>query len=156
MLLIEITKNITKNELFLYRYSRNISQILTPLRMGIFGATHGWEGGIERHSPSLPKICRRYHTMMKLGTVIPYPKKDSENIWITLHTPWYIISIFFNFFWVFEECFNKNSYSFDDFSKNGYSKPSGEKGILKKRLWHHNFRPWRQQQNFITCTQIIL
>ena len=45
VLLIEITKNIIKNELFLYRYSRNISQILTPLRMGIFGATHGWEGG---------------------------------------------------------------------------------------------------------------
>ena len=41
--------------------------------MGIFGAAHGWGGGAKR--PPRPKICHRYPTMMKLGTVIPYLKK---------------------------------------------------------------------------------
>ena len=40
--------------------------------MGIFRAAHGW--GEVKKAP-LPKICHTYPTMMKLGTVIPYPKK---------------------------------------------------------------------------------
>ena len=36
--------------------------------MGLFGAAQGWEA-------PLPKICHTYATVMKLGTVIPYPKK---------------------------------------------------------------------------------
>ena len=40
--------------------------------MGLFGAAHGWRG---QKAPPLPKICHTYPTMMKLGTVIPYPKK---------------------------------------------------------------------------------
>ena len=47
--------------------------VLTLFRMGFFGATHGWGEGPKR--PSLPKICHTYPAMMKLGTVIPYPKK---------------------------------------------------------------------------------
>ena len=43
--------------------------------MGIFGAAHGWGGGGRggKKAP-LPKICRIYPTMIKLGTVIPYLK----------------------------------------------------------------------------------
>ena len=41
--------------------------------MGIFGAAHGW-GGWGQNLP-LPKLCHRYPTMMKLGTVIPYLSK---------------------------------------------------------------------------------
>ena len=40
--------------------------------MGFFGAAHGW--GMAKKSP-LPKICHTYLKMMKLGTVIPYPKE---------------------------------------------------------------------------------
>ena len=42
--------------------------------MGFFGAAQGWvegQGGLGL----LPKICHTYPTMMKLDTVIPYPKK---------------------------------------------------------------------------------
>ena len=46
--------------------------ILTLFRMGFFGAAHGWGGG--KKAP-LPKICLTYPTMMKLSTVIRYPKK---------------------------------------------------------------------------------
>ena len=45
---------------------------LTLFRMGLFGTTHGWGRGQKE---LLPKICHTYPTMMKLGTVIPYPKK---------------------------------------------------------------------------------
>ena len=91
--------------------------------MGIFGAAHGW--GAKR--PSLPKICHRYPTMMKIGTVIPCLKKirkiyesrdtHSEFCWhqhfftgnqqILLYQEiqiqiafWYIISNSFNFSWI--------------------------------------------------------
>ena len=47
--------------------------ILTLFRMDFFGAAHWWGGGGEK--PPLPKICHTYPTMIKLGTVIPYPKK---------------------------------------------------------------------------------
>ena len=44
--------------------------------MSLFGAAHGkggeGAGGAKRFP--LPKICHTYPTMMKLGTVIPYPK----------------------------------------------------------------------------------
>ena len=40
--------------------------------MGFFEAPHGWGG--NKKAP-LPKICYTYPTIMKLGTVIPWPKK---------------------------------------------------------------------------------
>ena len=43
--------------------------------MGLFGAAHRWGGGDGAKWSPLPKICHTYPTMMKLGTVIPYPKK---------------------------------------------------------------------------------
>ena len=42
--------------------------------MGFIGAAHGRGGGVGKKAP-LPKICRTYPTMIKLGTVIPYLKK---------------------------------------------------------------------------------
>ena len=46
---------------------RLCDEFLTLFRMGIFGAAHGWG---SKKAP-LPKICQRYPTMIKLGTVIP-------------------------------------------------------------------------------------
>ena len=36
-----------------------------------------------------------------------------------------------NLFIVFKDCFNKHGYNFDNVSKNGYSRHSSDKGILK-------------------------
>ena len=48
--------------------------------MGFFGAAHGWGG------KKAPKICHTYPTVMKLGTVIPYPKKI-QKIYESRDTP---------------------------------------------------------------------
>ena len=45
--------------------------------MSLFRAARGW--GDENTTP-LPKIGRIYLTMMKLGTVIPYQKKNQKNM----------------------------------------------------------------------------
>ena len=52
-----------------------ISHVLTLFRIGFFRAAQGWgrEGGGQKGP--LPKICHKYPTMMKFGTVIPYLKK---------------------------------------------------------------------------------
>ena len=52
--------------------------------MGIFGAGHGWGGGTKRRP--LLKICHRYPTMMKLGTVTPY-LKEIQKIYESRDTP---------------------------------------------------------------------
>ena len=39
--------------------------------MSLFGTAQGWGGKAK----SLSKICHIYPTMLKLGKVIPYPKK---------------------------------------------------------------------------------
>ena len=51
--------------------------------MDFFGAAHGW--GKAKKAP-LPKFCHTYPTMMKLGTVIPYPKKI-QKIYESRDTP---------------------------------------------------------------------
>ena len=50
--------------------------------MGFFGATHGW--GRPKRPPSLKSVT--HPTMMKLGTVIPYPKKI-QKIYESRDTP---------------------------------------------------------------------
>ena len=120
---------------------------LTLFRMGIFRAAH-------------PKICHTYPTMMKLGTVIPYPKKI-QKIYESRDTPlefcWhqhfspeiskfcYIKKCryrlhfgpqfnFFNFCWVFKDFLNKTGYNFDDVSKKGYL------GLLKINIfWNKGY-----------------
>ena len=52
--------------------------------MGFSGAAHGWGGGAKR--PPLPKICHTYPKVMKLGIVIPYPKKI-QKIYESRDTP---------------------------------------------------------------------
>ena len=52
--------------------------------MGFFGAAHGWGGGAKTFP--LPKICHTYSTMVKLGIVIPYPKKI-QKIYESRDTP---------------------------------------------------------------------
>ena len=61
---------------------------LTLFMMGFFGAAHGWRGAKR---PPLPKICHTYSTMMKLGTIIPYPKKI-QKIYESRDTPLFAIS----------------------------------------------------------------
>ena len=51
---------------------KTLKGALILFRMGFFRAAHGW--GRPKRSP-LPKIRHTYPTMMKVGTVIPYPKK---------------------------------------------------------------------------------
>ena len=51
----------------------------------------------DQKAPPLYKICHTCPTMMKLGTIIPYLKKILKNIWITWHTPRFLLtSAFFN------------------------------------------------------------
>ena len=57
---------------------------LTLFRMGFFGAAHGWGGGGKKGP--LPKICHTFPAVMKLGTVIPYPKKI-QKIYESRDTP---------------------------------------------------------------------
>ena len=51
-----------------------VSGILTLFRMGFFRAAQE-RGGGGATRPLLLKICHTYPAMMKLGAVIPYPKK---------------------------------------------------------------------------------
>ena len=103
---------------------------LTLFRMGFFRAAHGWGA----------KIRHTYSTMMKLGTVIPYLRKiqkiyksrdtSLEFCWHQYFSPEInsfiyirkykyklhfdaLTSNFVNFFWVFEDCFNKDGCNFD-------------------------------------------
>ena len=78
------------------QYHCNISRALSSLRhflatespwtlfrMGIFGTAHGMGGGAKG---PLPKICRPYPTMIKIGAVIPYLKKI-QKIYESCDTP---------------------------------------------------------------------
>ena len=54
-------------------------QIINPIEdvqfWGCLRMREGEVGDAKRHPPLLYKICHRYPTMMKLGTVIPHLKK---------------------------------------------------------------------------------
>ena len=64
-------------------------KILTLFRMGIFGASNGWEGG---KNPPLSNICHTYPKMTKHGTVIPDLKMIKKNNWIMWHVPWFLLT----------------------------------------------------------------
>ena len=53
------------------------NNIVNPIQDGLFWGC-SWMGG-GPFWPPLPKICHKYPTMMKLGTVI-LPKEDPKNI----------------------------------------------------------------------------
>ena len=107
--------------------------------------------GGGQQGPSSLKSIHTYPTMMILGTVITGLKKIQKYInhgilplgsadinicsleiskfTISRDTDiiafWYIILDFFLIFsWVFKDCLNKYGYNLDDFSKNGYFRPS--------------------------------
>ena len=43
--------------------------------MDLFGTAHGWRDGGDKKA-LFPKICHKYPTMTKLGTVIEDPKNN--------------------------------------------------------------------------------
>ena len=122
-----------------------LSKKLNRIQNGLFLSCSRIWGGAKK--PFHHKICHKYPAMIKLGIVIPYLKKikkymnhvtslfsyagisifdrKSANLAISRNTSkdWILIYnfYFFSFFWVFENCFNKHVYSFDDVSKNGCS-----------------------------------
>ena len=71
------------------------SSHFNPIQDGLFRGS--LRIGRTKDPPPRPrKICHTYHTMIKLGTVIPYLKKI-KNIWITVHTHWVpLTSAFFH------------------------------------------------------------
>ena len=85
---------------------------INPIQDGLLWGCSPMEGGGTK-MPTIPKNCHTYLTMMKLGTVIPYPKKLASayfhrklaNFAISRNTDIDCILI------------HKN---FDDVSKNGY------------------------------------
>ena len=64
-------------------FLRPVSAPLTLFWIDLFGSAHGWGEGQKE---SLPKICQAYPTMIKLGTVMSYPKKI-QNIYKSRGTP---------------------------------------------------------------------
>ena len=60
-----------------------IQCVIQALRIGLFGAAHGWER--DKKAP-LPIICHIYPTMIKRGTVTPYLKKI-QKIYESRDTP---------------------------------------------------------------------
>ena len=57
-----------------------LSDQINPIQDGLF------RGCSCKKGPPLPKICHTYPTTMKLGTVIPYPKKI-QKIYESRDTP---------------------------------------------------------------------
>ena len=62
--------------------------------MGIFGAAQGCGGwGVgEAKRAAVPKICHTYPAIMNLDGVISYLRKIKKNLWITWHTPWFLLT----------------------------------------------------------------
>ena len=56
--------------------SVNFFHPLNPIQDGLFRSCSRMGGGAKW--PPFPKICHTYPTMMKLGTVISYPKKIQQ------------------------------------------------------------------------------
>ena len=56
--------------------------------------TDGVGRGAKNPSPPLPKICRTYPAIMKLGTVIPYLREDPKDESRDMHFEFADISIF--------------------------------------------------------------
>ena len=117
-------------------------RMLTLFRMGFFGCCSRMGGDL--FGP-LSKICHTYTAMMKCDTVIPFLRKIQKiyksrdtsiefswhqhfftwNQQILPHQKmeiyigfWCIISSSLKFSWIFNNCFNKHGYNFDDISKN--------------------------------------
>ena len=83
--LLEVIEMLQVNFIMIYiihkisvllKIMRTLNCFLSLFRIDLFGAAHGRRGiGGDAKRPPLPKICHTYPTMMKLGTLIPYPKR---------------------------------------------------------------------------------
>ena len=76
---IEVVLKLANHLSSIFRFKDVVPKELTQLRMGIFGAAHGWGGGGGGKKVPLPKICHTYPTLMKLGSYT-LPKEDPKNI----------------------------------------------------------------------------
>ena len=62
------------NERSLLLSSNKMTHYFNPIQDGLFrGCSQMGRGGANR--PHFPKVCHTYPTMIKLGTLTPYPKK---------------------------------------------------------------------------------
>ena len=59
--------------------------VLNLFRIGLFGAAHGWGGGVQKSSPPTKLWHISYN--VEIGHSYILPKEDPKNIWITWHTP---------------------------------------------------------------------
>ena len=69
---------------------------LTLFRMGFFGAAHGWGWRVGKKVPSPYNLS---HIFCNDETWHSYtlPKEDPQNIWVTSHNPWVLLtSAFFH------------------------------------------------------------
>ena len=64
--------NLMKMIIYMFRTQRRIN----PIQDGLFRGCSRMMGGL--FGPPLLKICHTYSTMMKLGRVIPYPRKTQK------------------------------------------------------------------------------
>ena len=56
--------------------SKDICKWFNPIQDGsLWGCSQTWEG---QQGPSFSKICHTYTTMMKIGTALPYLKKNKK------------------------------------------------------------------------------
>ena len=69
----------TRSKTTLVTSSKNLLLALNLFRMVFFGASYGCqEGGGSAKRLPFPKLCHTYHTIMKLGTVMPYLKETKK------------------------------------------------------------------------------
>ena len=75
-------------------FNRSNELMINPIQDGPLWSCSQVKGG--RKSPTFPKICHTYPTMMKLGSYT-LPEEDPKNVWITWHTHWVLLtSAFFH------------------------------------------------------------
>ena len=131
-LFFSVTLILQKSHSKLSKNKPEIIPYINPIQDGLF---RGYSRMGEAKKVPLPKICHTYPTMMKLGTVIPYPKKI-QKIYESRDTPlefcWHqdfftgnqqillyqeiqisivflcTISIYFNFSWVSIDFYKKH------------------------------------------------
>ena len=123
--------------------------LLTIFRMGLFGAAHGWEA--IKNAPLLFWKSVTHILQWWNFAHLYLDQRRSKKYMITWRTPWVLMIsaffhwksgnfamprnvdiacisrhnfYFFNFIWIFRDCFNKHGYNFNDISKNDYSRPS--------------------------------
>ena len=76
-------KDVPRSFAKIHRKTPVPESFFNPIQDGLFRGCSRMGGG---QKGPLPKICHTYPTMMKLGTIIPYPKKI-QKIYESRDTP---------------------------------------------------------------------